>query len=46
MRKNCVKKQILENQALAEFLYAFTHMRKTHPKPAPTPWHDFCRQEA
>jgi hypothetical protein len=32
--KNCVKKQIVENQALREILYAFTHMRKNYPKPA------------
>jgi hypothetical protein len=32
--KNCVKKQSVENQALAEILSAFPHMRKDHPKPA------------
>jgi DNA-binding transcriptional regulator PaaX len=51
--KNCVKKQIVENQALREILYAFTHMRKdisqTRPTHLPTDqsvsWHDFCTQE-
>jgi len=28
MRKKCVKAQTVENQALDEFLYAFTLMRK------------------
>jgi len=42
MRKNCEKKQTLENQALDEFLYAFTLMRKNPPPrpanlPLPTP---------
>jgi hypothetical protein len=44
--KNCVKKQIVENQALREILYAFTHMRKDPPpNPHQTRWHDFCTQE-
>jgi DNA-binding transcriptional regulator PaaX len=44
--KNCVKKQIVENQALREILYAFTHMRKDPPpNPHQTRWHDFCSQK-
>ena len=38
MRKNCGIKQIVENQALYEFLSAFPHMRKKTPtKPATPP---------
>jgi hypothetical protein len=38
MRKNCVKKQTVENQALAEFLYAFTHdWENISQKPTPYP---------
>jgi hypothetical protein len=33
-RKDCRIKQTVENQALREILYAFTHMRKNYPKPA------------
>ena len=39
--KICLKAQTVENQALAEILYAFTHMRKNRPpkpdRPTPTP---------
>jgi membrane-bound lytic murein transglycosylase len=46
MRKNCGMKQIVENQALEQFLSAFPHMRKdiSHQARPPT-WHDFCRQK-
>ena len=36
MRKRCVKKQIIENQALERFLYAFTLMRKDQSQTHPT----------
>jgi hypothetical protein len=46
MRKKCVKAQIVENQALEQFLYAFTLMRKDLPTQARRPtWHDFCSQK-
>jgi hypothetical protein len=57
LRKGCGKtcgiKQIVENQALADILSAFPHMRKdisqTRPTHLPTDqsvsWHDFCTQE-
>jgi hypothetical protein len=45
--KDCVKKQIVENQALDEFLYAFTHMRKNIPtkpiRPTDRPFSQLAR---